>query len=148
MAVEPKTVEVVIEPGSSPASAPGSAIPAVAPAPTPGAAPPAPAVEAAAEKKFGISVSHDLHASLQKLAAEEGVSVSEVCRRAISEALEDNPDRIRKRLARECVALAESLEAAEKAGHIRGVGKLAEQLRAISASVAEGKPAARGFFDW
>lgn len=127
MAVETKTVEVLLEePGKdgaeSSAAADGEAE----------------AMPGGPVQKFGISLPEDVHAALKRVAEEEGTSVSDVCRRAITEALKDNPDRLRKRIAHNAVTLADEIEAAEKAGHVEETKTICRDLREFSKRIEKG----------
>jgi hypothetical protein len=101
---------------------------------------PEPVVEATGDqKKFGIVVPAEMHASLQRVAEEEGVSVSEVCRRALDAELKDNPTRTRKRLAQQVRMLADSLDAAIKAGHVKSAEDDLTQLRELADRLEKGE---------
>jgi len=98
-----------------------------------------PAVEPGDQKKFGIVVPKEMHEALQKVADEEGVSVSEVCRRALDAELKDNPTRTKKRLATQLRTLADSLDSAIKAGHVKNAEDKVTKLRELADRLETGK---------
>jgi hypothetical protein len=57
---------------------------------------------------------------------------------------EDNPERVRRRLARDTVALADALEAAGKAGHVKSLEHECVHLRELADRVEKGEE--RGLF--